>query len=265
MIPVREPENKRIDYDNMVKRTFIIAFLLLASFRTGWGMEKGDVETLIQKAESVLTEIDKNTGMKKFYQADSYSDALLHIIYARNQLEDGLYNSAYFYANLSIIKLEIASVAAEAVKYEYDLIVKQRDSCMNISKARISGDVFDAMLESGFEKKGDVYRTQFLDEYIFSKKRTSLDNFGKERIDRIIYIMSRFPKCSATIVSHSAEYDARDYTGRKASVVADYFTSKGISAVRLKGIGLGNREAMETNLGYRKADRIEIILRDITP
>ncbi|MBN1534948.1 MAG: OmpA family protein [Spirochaetes bacterium] len=230
----------------------------------GYSLSNEEVESLIRKAETISVEIDKNLSTKKYLPADVYSDALLHIIYARNQLDEKLYNSAYFYATLSIIKFEVASVLAEAGRYEYDLLVRQRDACGGASGQGLRGDIVNTMFESGFEKTGSVYRARFLDKYLFVKNRTRLNGFGRERLDRIALIMNHFPKCSAKIVGHSVEYDTKGYTERKASVVAKYLISKGIQQERIVTIGLGNREVMETNLGYRRADRIEIVLSDIT-
>jgi outer membrane protein OmpA-like peptidoglycan-associated protein len=244
-------------------RILIAALLVLLVEYGGYSLGNDEVESLIQKAESISAELDKNLSTKKYLPADVYSDALLHIIYARNQLDEKLYSSAYFYATLSIIKFEVASVLAEAGKYEYDLLVRQRDACGGTTGSGLRGDIFSTMLDSGFEKAGDVFRVRFLDRSLFARNGAGLNAFGRERLDRIVRIMNHFPKCSAKVVGHSAEYDTKGYTERKASLVAKYLTSKGIPLERIEVIGLGNREIMETNLGYRRVDRIEIVLKDI--
>jgi len=240
----------------------IILCILLTQINVG-ATNREDVEEFISKAESIMNEMENNSAMKKYIPFDIFSEALLYIIYARNQLEEKSYDASYFYATLSIIKFETASILAQANKYDYDLLVKERDHYKSQGGGnKKMNEKIITLLEANLEKIGSFYRAQYLDKYIFSKKNIIKD-IGKERLNSIIRIMHINPHSTATIVSHSAEPDNKNHTKMKSDIVKQYFVSKGIEPDRLETIGLGNREIMETNLGYKKVNRIEIVIKGI--
>ena len=62
------------------------------------------------------------------------------------------------------------------------------------------------------------------------------------------------------IVGHTAESDYNEYSKQKADIIAKYFYGKNIPSDRIEIMGLGNKEVIDTHLGFRRVDRIEFIL-----
>jgi outer membrane protein OmpA-like peptidoglycan-associated protein len=83
---------------------------------------------------------------------------------------------------------------------------------------------------------------------------------GKERLDKIIKVLSAYPNYKMKIVGHTSEQDHNDYSKQKADIIAKYFYEKNVTADRIEVIGLGNKEVLDTYLGYRRVDRVEFIL-----
>ena len=230
---------------------------------TCFATNKEEVKKIIDKAESIGDEVENNSLLKEFIPFDVYSDALLHIIYARNQLDKKKYDSAYFYGAISIIKFETATVFAQAKKTEYDRIVLERDFFRDQKGLKTANSTLRYLINANLEKRGNAFRIIFLDKFLFSKKSKRLNKVGEKRLSKILPILRGFPRCKIKVISHSYYYDNKFYTQHKANRILKYFRQNGIKRNRLNAIGMGNKEVVETYLGYRRVNRIELVISGI--
>jgi len=248
-----------------MKQRIILSFCLIFIFSTNlmaWNKNKSIL--MIQEAESMVNDLDYNYELKEFIPHDEYSEAVISIRSARIQFDKDNFKMAYFYAAISIVKIETTSIIAKARKARYEKLSLERDYYRDhqaiTEKSTAPGN---EIVDAGLLKKDNVYRTIMLDKRIFTQKGYRLTKSARNQLDRIAAVLEKHPQAGIKIVGHSSYRDLKYYTRRKAESIKNYLISKGTTTDRISVIGLGNTEAMDTAVGYRRIDRIEIIITGI--
>jgi outer membrane protein OmpA-like peptidoglycan-associated protein len=176
---------------------------------------------------------------------------------ARVALNDGKYNDAAYNASDASIRFEIASLVAQARAARYERMKLLGDSCT-------AGIMTNPVMDAQFFKKGEVFRANIYDRQVFVIKKDhvyyTISSDGKEKLDKIVKVLNSYPNYKMKIVGHTSEPDYNDYSKQKADVVAKYFYGKNISSDRIEIMGMGNKEVLDTHLGFRRVDRVEFIL-----
>ncbi len=241
----------------MKKAPLYLLALFLVFTLAAHAAPKDDASQKVAEAESLKRSLGSNNELSAFIPFEMYSQASESTERARSLLGDGKYQDAIYYAREATIRFEIASLTAQARSARH-----QRMKL--ISNASSSVITTNPMMDAHFFKKGDVFRANVYDRQVFVVKKDhvyyTLSSDGKERLDRIIKVLATYPNYKLKIVGHTAGSDYNDYSKQKADIVAKYFFRKNISADRIEIIGLGNKEVMETHLGFRRVDRVEFIL-----
>ena len=171
--------------------------------------------------------------------------------------DDGKYNDALYNAKEATIRFEIASLTAQSRS--------ARHQRMNLISEKCStGIMTNPVMDAQFFKKGDVFRANAYDRQIFTVRKNhvyyTLSSGGKEKLDKIVRVLAAYPDYRMKIVGHTAGSDYNEYSRQKADIVAKYFYGKNISSDRIEIMGLGNKEVLDTHLGFRRIDRVEFIL-----
>ncbi len=250
----------------MIKKIFTVLIIVISSQYSLFAWDAGKVKKSIQKAESYISEIESNIHLKEFIPYEYYSSAVVNIRNARNELLKKEYNVAYFYSEVAYIKLKAAYYFAKARKIRFDEIVYERDHYKNNKKYldnRASDSNLRYIIEANLFKKNNIFKIEFLDKEIFTGSRLRISSHGKLLIDRIIKVLTAYKKCRVKLVGHSGFNDFKKISGYKARIIKRYMTEKGIDPDRIDAFGAGNRIVMKTPLGYRRINRIEIIVSGI--
>lgn len=247
-----------------MKRTpeLILVFVLSLAL-PALSFDKDEVKSLILETEEIVAEIDENTSIREHVPYYTYSDGILDIIRARIQMNENALERAWYFISIARIKLRTARTLGEARRIKEDtdrmLLAYYRQRSL-----QEMADTLDMILVLGLKKKENVYSTDRPDDLLFRSRKFNLDEDGMHELDRIIRLMKTIPGCRLKIVGHSSEYDYKDATIRKARTCREYMIEKGIDPDRIKATGLGNSEPVRTYGGFRRTDRVEFILFDLS-
>jgi hypothetical protein len=237
----------------------VTALLLPASL---FAFTKEEAVNAIKNAENLENRIKTDTALGPHVPYDLYSEAALNLSSARTMLDDRDYSEAYYFASMSAVRFETACLTAQARQARY-----QRLSLLGEQRGEDRKADDSTLGDSHMVKKGDVYHTWLYDWQLFIVKNRrvtyKLNPEAKEHLDSIVSLLQSYPGAKLKIVGHMAVPDYRDYSRKKAEIVARYFIEKKIPTERLEIIGVGNREVMETYVGYRRVSRVEFILTDV--
>ncbi|HOD16189.1 MAG TPA: OmpA family protein [Spirochaetota bacterium] len=241
----------------MKKAPFYILILMMIFTLAANASPKDDATNKVAEAESMRKSLESNTDLSAFIPFDMFNMAASSSVKARNLLDNGKYADALFYAREAVLRFEIASLTAQARAARANRMILLSEKC---STSIMSNPVMDAQ----FLKKGDVFRANIYDRQIFTVKKGhvyyTLSTEGKSRLDKIIKVLAEYPNYRMKIVGHTAESDYNEYSKQKADIIAKYFYGKNIPSDRIEIMGLGNKEVIDTHLGFRRVDRIEFIL-----
>ncbi len=226
-------------------------------------IEKDEVKSLILQAEEIVAEIDENSSIREHVPYYIYSDGIIDIIRARIQLEENTLDRAWYFISIARIKLKTARVLGEARR------IKSRTDKMLLAYYKQSSlqevsETLDMILVLGLKKKENIYKTDRPDDLLFRSREFKLQEEGMHELDRIIRLMKAMPGCRLKVVGHSSEFDYKDATVRKAHICRKYIIEKGIDPERVEATGLGNSEPVRTYGGFRRTDRVEFILFDLS-
>lgn len=235
---------------------FLLGFALTCAM-TAYASPKDDASQKVGEAETMKKSIDSNTELAPFVPFDFYNQASANTEKARQLLDDGKYHDAVYQAKDALLRFEIASLTAQARNARYQKMSLLSEKC---SSRIMTNPVMDAQ----FLKKGDVFRANLYDRQVFVVKNGhiyyKLSSDGKDRLDKIIKVLKEYPDYRMKIVGHTSESDYNDYSKQKADIIAKYLYGKDISSDRIEIMGLGNKEVLDTHLGFRRVDRVEFIL-----
>lgn len=219
---------------------------------------KNEASQVLSNAENLLESIDSNKTLSNNLPGEIYSRAVINIIKASNYMEASDFDNAYFYATDAIIKLQASEVMAKTrelkdKKVENELLFyKSKGGGSSCEKAAV-------VMRANLQKKGKFYSVFYHDMEIF-EKHMQLTGNGKSKIDTIVNILKEFPGSSVRIIGHTASSDFNRSSELKADVVNKYILKKGIDKSRVTHSGIGNREVLDPGLGFRKIDRLEIVI-----
>src|SRR4030042_402327 len=239
----------------------VITAVLLFAIQA-YPLTKEESYTIVSEAESLMKKLKLDRELSQFIPCDIFTPAVLDVNRARNLLDNRKYDDAAYYGTAAAVRLMTARIAAQA-----RLARHQRLTIMSEQRALKKESVPDVTRGAVFQKKGDVFRSQLYDWQLFiSSKYHIVYKLKPEaggRLDRIIAVLQAYPDCSMKIVGHTENQDCGGCSRNKAEIAAKYFYEKKISPSRIEIIGLGNKEVIETHLGYRRASRVEFIISGI--
>ncbi len=266
----------RIKHITLGLCTLAVLFVFVQDSVYGWN-KKTSIEK-IAKAKALLNSLSDNEGLAPFIPFKEYSEAFINAIIAQNELNKSNFTLAYYYASIAEIQTETLKVIAEKNSYKHKKIILERDyfkktaqnkKCKEQTKTQNKDTTVSVkinvkvLLESNLKKKGDIFRIEFLDRYILTRWKRYPSEKGKRELSKIIDILNAFPKSKIIIVGHSSYFDLYHYSKRKAYVITKYLIDNGIAKNRITTYGLGNSEVMKTPWGYRRLNRIEILIKGI--
>jgi len=246
-----------------MKKIITASFIVLIAAAPLFSWDQKLSTTEIQLAQKKMSDLEYNFELTKFIPHDYYAEAVISLRKARLAMEKKDYLNAYYHSSMAIVKIETTTVSAlvrktkeELTKLEIEHLKKQKPK---IVKKPASNEIIDANLL----KKGNVYRIVFPDKNIFVSGKYTLNEFGRESLQKIVKVLEKFNKSTVTIAGHSKHRDLKNYTRRKADFLKKFLSESGIAGERISTVGAGNHEAMDTAVGFRRVNRIEIVISGI--
>ncbi len=240
-----------------------------------------EIEQAIEKSVLLSNDIDSNAELAPFIPFDVFSDGVIQLIYARNMLEQNKLDTALFYARSSYVRFQTAITLAKARKMKFETLELERDYYKSRKPERLVGpdkkktppygedrrsdspiDI-NPLIDAKLHRKDSAYRVQFSDKNLFQNKRFVLHNHGKNSLDKVIRVLKLYPKSQVKVVGHTDSYDYKGYSSKKAGVVADYLKKNNIASERITEYGMSNREVTDTYYGFRRVDRVELVITGI--
>ena len=241
----------------MKKSLLILSSILALFLGNAYAGPKDDAGQKYNSAESAKKGLELKADLAAYIPYDMFNLGAASLERARLYLNDGKYTDAAYSASEASIRFEIASLTAQARAARYERLKLLSDACA-------SGIMNNPVMDANFFKKGDVFRANIYDRQIFVMKNDhifyKISADGKEKLDRIIKVLNAYPNYKMKIVGHTSGADTNDYSRQKADIVAKYLYEKNIPSDRIEIMGMGNREVIDTHLGYRRVDRVEFIL-----
>jgi hypothetical protein len=241
----------------MKKALYLIPCLLMLALQYAYSSPKDDAAQKYNGAESLKKGLELKADLSAFIPYDMYHMGSVSLERARIALNDGKYNDAAYNATEASIRFEIVGLVAQARAARFERMKLLSDSCS-------TGIMTNPVMDAQFFKKGDVFRANVYDRQVFVTKKDhvyyTISTDGKERLDKIVKVLDSYPNYKMKIIGHTSDPDYNDYSKQKADVVAKYFYGKNISSDRIEIMGMGNKEVLDTHLGYRRVDRVEFIL-----
>jgi outer membrane protein OmpA-like peptidoglycan-associated protein len=216
----------------------------------------------IEQSENSLKNLDSLIEIKQYIPSDIYNEAVINIINARSQYDKSEFDSAYYLATVAYIRLEAAKNFSKAKENKNKKIMLELESCRK-NPTGINSNKINAILDSGLLKKNETLTISILDKNLFSGGDFKLSDAGKKKLSGIIEVIKLFPECSVKIAGHSSSFDYKAYTKYKAEAIMKYFISSGVTAENVSSDGIGNNEVLETPVGFKRLDRVEIIISGI--
>jgi|GEM_PF-1268097 len=259
--------------------SIVILFFIIPFSSLGWTQK--DAQKKIKEADIIVRDYEtKYKEYLKHIPHDTYSDAIINIVTAKTLLNKKSYYNAYFLAKIAIIKLNTAAIIAQKrklnVQYQKIVATYNADQLNKISNLDTKNkslttsnkellkkiELYQLIISSKLSIHGPSIVASYYDEELFSSK-LFLGISGIERLQQLYEILKRNPNCFITIAGHSARYDYKNITLKKAIIIKNHLTNLGIKSRRITAIGLGNTEVSPTGKGYRRTNRIEVILNGI--
>ena len=229
--------------------------------------DKKSANTALKQINDLSIAMDKNKKLNNYYPYNIYQNAMTNLKQAQAEYNDSEYDVAFFCASLAKIQLEKAIILAETQRNSfYKLLLEKKFykalSKKNSSKPSNQGDLstLEAILDANLQKKGKYYNLELPDKNIFVRNTFYLDKEGQTALDKILVVLQLYPTSEIKIVGHTSTFDEKRQSDYKANVVANYFMKKEIDPKRIETLGIGNVEVMETPIGYRRVDRVELII-----
>ncbi|MCU0848001.1 MAG: hypothetical protein MUD12_08965 [Spirochaetes bacterium] len=140
---------------------------------------------------------------------------------------------------------------------------KVPDKEVIVKPKKIDLKEYNSIISANLIKKGPIYKIELYDKNIFRKSNFKLNDYGVGALNKIVKVLIEYPECKIKIVGHSRDFDYKNYSKYKAKVVSGYLLKNKIDSQRISYMGIGNKEVMDTHLGFRRVDRVEIIVSGI--
>ncbi len=252
-----------------MKKIFILILITFAIPKIVFSWDKEKTLEVIKKSEILMMELDNDINLQEHIPYNFYTEAIINIRNSRTHLDNKEYNLAYFYSSISIIKLETASFFAKARKNRIQKIILENNYYKkNAQKGKVTEDKYEPgnykfITYANLFRKDNIYRNEILDNDLFNKTSYLINNKGKMYLDKTIEVMKKFSNTKIKIIGHSSFNDYNKNSEKKSLAIKNYFIYNGIEAIRIETIGAGNRIPMNTPIGFRRIDRIEMIISGI--
>jgi outer membrane protein OmpA-like peptidoglycan-associated protein len=237
----------------------------------------------IQNAEAKIADIEKLDDIKQFIPYKLYSEGLMNIVNAKTSLAQNNFGRSYYLASIAYIQLDCSVIQAETNKIVLaggsikpsgtdDKKTIPDGSTPDPGKKIVpdgTGPVPDSSKTSslieraGLEKKQSVYVRSINDDEIFHADGFTVNTNGKNILNRVIDLMKENPESKITVISHLHRRDNHGIGLRKSDAVRSFISGRGINAGRITTISSGSREVVKSGSGFRRIDRIEIIISGI--
>ena len=255
--------------DIKMKKNLFLIFFFLTLINPLLAWDNDETVKILQDAESRIVQIEDNEA-RAYIPYDLYNESVICTLNAHDSLEEGKIDEAYYYAMIATIKLETAEYRAKTTKSHIDtltLIAEGKGGNASIPLPLGGGSSLPSsvktLFDAGLIKKDATFHTDLFDKDILTQSGTDFSPKGIEMIRKISAVMKAYPSAQIQIIGHTSSIDRGGLSLSKARLCADKVEKNGINKKRIKSAGLGNRVVMETPLGYKRVDRIEIIITGI--
>lgn len=242
--------------------------------------DKNEALKAVEESESGIVKLELNEEINDFIPHDLYSDAVINSMNARNyitpyddgELSEEDVNAAYYYAIISLIKLQAAEYRARARKLHMDYLLKNssresstadQETPADAPPPSQSGGPIISLFEAGLVIKNNTFKADLLDRDILTSDGTELSRAGRERLAKIALVLKIYSGATIQVIGHTSRPDRRELSASKARMAAAELEKHGIASKRIKTAGLGNSVVMYTPFGYRRVDRTEVVISGI--
>lgn len=247
-----------------MKKTILITLIIFSSLSPLFSWDEKKATSEIQLAQKKMSDLEYNFELKKFIPHDFYAEAVISLRKARLAMEKKDFENAYYHSSMAIVKTETTTVAALVRKTEEERKKLEIEFLRNNQQKEVKKEpVATEILEANLLLKGDLFRIVLPDKNIFRKRSYRLSSDGKDSLEKIIRVLEKFDNANVKIAGHSRHRDLRNYTKRKADFIKKFFIEAGINEGRITTVGAGNHEVMDTAIGFRRVDRVEILISGI--
>ncbi|MCP4137242.1 MAG: OmpA family protein [bacterium] len=251
----------------MNKRSIFFIIIVLSSLNPLFAWNKRNASQMIDKASSIISSMDQNAELKEYYPYDLYSESINDITKSQVQMDDSNYEAAYYFASVAIIKLEATMIFAESRKLRQAKLIHEKNyykqKASKVVKIKPGSSPTRYLIEANLTQKGNFYRIELLDKYLFKRRTHKFINKGSASLNKIVRVLRAYPESTIKIIGHTGKYDLQKYSARKARAVSEFFINADIAEKRVDFAGIGNKVVMDTPLGFRRVDRVEIIISNI--
>jgi len=240
-----------------------VLFIVLISAGPLFSWDKKLSTTELQIAQKKMSDLEYNFELKKFIPHDFYAEAVISLRKAGLAMEKKDYLNAYYHSSMAIVKTETTTVVALVRKTRETLTKLEIDHLKKQKSKKTKKSTANEIIDANLLKKGNAYRIVFPDKNIFVSGKYTLNEFGEESLYKLVKVLEKFKKSTVKIAGHSKYRDLKHYTKRKADFIRKFLAESGIDEERISTVGAGNHEAMDTAVGFRRVNRIEIVISGI--
>lgn len=252
----------------------LLLSLLLVFASPAAASSKDDAVNLIQRVQTELNQVQADPVLKPHIPFDTYNDIVLTIISASIQLREKEYDRAYYFGLIASIKLETLRALAEAKMYEFKRYEESTAALRNEggksagkdakqAKPTIADLNLNPIMKANMQRKGTTFRLELLDKDIFKDRTYKLNAGGEEKLQMVLDALRAYPNSKVKVVGHTRWEDYKKYSKWKARVIYGWLTDNGVDPARADYLGVGNRVVMDTPWGFRRVNRVEIIIYGI--
>lgn len=253
-----------------MKKIIILTAVLFLSADI-YSYNKDTAKASINKAEIEAVAVDKLEGLTDFIPYKLYTEAVINLITAKGLFNEKKYSESHYLASISAIQFKSAGIKASAVKEKVSAGGRKtaskepsRGITPSTTDEEFDTSGGDPIIRAGLVKKGPVYTSNISDINMFYANSFKIHHAGKRSTAKIIDVMTAYPDCKLTIVGHTCKIDTSGTSLRKAISVRNYLVKMGIKRGRISANGASNREVMHTPHGYKRVDRVEFIITQIS-
>ena len=246
-----------------MKRPVLILILISLCAHPLYSWDQKKATEKIQAARQKMSDLEYNFELKKYIPHDDYAEAVISLRKASLAIERKDYLHAYYHSSMSIVKTETTTISALARKANYEQLALEKDYYKKHQAPSKKAIDLSDIIAANLLKKADTYHRVLPDKNIFIKRKYRLSKRGKETMNKIAAVLKNHESAKIKIVGHSKYRDLKAYTRRKADYLKMYLAEEGIKPERIETIGLGNSEVMDTAIGFRRVNRVEIIITGI--
>jgi outer membrane protein OmpA-like peptidoglycan-associated protein len=247
-----------------MKKILIAALIIPVLSGPLFAWNKSRTVIMIQQAQSMIQKLDSDYEIQDFIPHIEYNEIIQGILNAQSEFEAENYKKSYFHAVTSIVKIETVAIMAQTRKIKYtDAASKEGtgspDPAGKMRRMDYVSYSLIPVIESGLVYENRTFRTIIPDQHLFDGLR-GISSEGTASLDRIIRVMKENPSARMKILGHTSVFDTKMYSARKAEMIKNYISGKGVTTDRLEAIGLGDNQVHDSLAGFIRADAVEFII-----